>query len=289
MSWLQLELSCESSALSELEDLLLARGAVALTLVSDSDEPVLEPAPGETPLWSVVRLRALYDLTTDMTALRQTLQATGYSCDVQFIGAEDWQSYARTFAVTRIFGNRLLLRPPLAADEVLDDAIATVLLEPGMAFGSGSHPTTCLCLEWLAANVETGQRVLDFGCGSGILAIAAARLGAEAMGVDHDLQAIEASRENAQRNDSRVEFLLSDDWQVEPHVDQFDVVVANILAEPLKTLAADIQQVVRPAGAVVLTGILPQQADEVMAAYEQVTFSAPVEEEGWVRLQGQLT
>jgi ribosomal protein L11 methyltransferase len=289
VSWLQLELSTTSDEVDALEDLLIAQGAVALTLQSDNDERVLEPLPGQTPLWKVIRLLALFELSVDLGSVRSALKNLSTDFDVQFIGSEDWQQYARTFAITQIFGGRLLLRPPLDEGENPNDDIATLYLEPGLAFGSGSHPTTRLCLEWLANNVQPHQKVLDFGCGSGVLAIAAALLGCQAMGVDHDEQAIVATRDNATANGltkSDLDVCDLSGWYERTNHNKYDVVVANILAEPLKVLANEFQRVITPGGSIVLSGILREQASEVMAAYEHTTFESPVERGDWVCLQG---
>ena len=289
MSWLQLELSTTSDEVDVLEDLLLAQGAVALTLTSDSDERVLEPLPGETPLWKVIRLLALFELSVDLGSVRAALQNLATDFDVQFVGRKDWQQYARTFAITQTFGGRLHLRPPLGENEKPNDDIATLYLEPGLAFGSGSHPTTRLCLGWLANNVQPHQRVLDFGCGSGVLAIAAALLGGQVVGVDHDEQAVIATRDNAAANGlskSTLEVFDLGGWHERTNHNKYDVVVANILAEPLKVLAEEFQRVILPGGSIVLSGILNEQANEVMAAYERVVFESPVQEGDWVCLQG---
>lgn len=286
MSWLQLEFSVGSDGLDELEALLLDLGALAITLASDADEEVLEPDPGATPLWNVIRLRALFELQADLAALRRRLSAYP-AYDVQFVGDQDWQSYARTFAVERVFANRLLLTPP--GGETPSDDLVRLELEPGLAFGSGSHPTTCLCLEWLAAHIRPGQRVLDFGCGSGILAIGAALLGARVVAVDHDDQAVAATTENAMLNGVEpvnLEVHGSKSWGKLRHGLNFDVVVANILAKPLIALAHELTEALPTDGQLVLSGLLTHQAEEVMAAYEHIDFDEPVIEEQWVCLHG---
>lgn len=289
MSWLQLELSVSSSQLSDAEDRLLAGGALALSLVSDADEVVLEPQPGETPLWQVIRLRALFPLDTDMSQLRSALAGLP-GWDVTFLGETDWQAYARSFAVDRVFADRLHLRPPnVPARPAADGAtVRSLILEPGLAFGSGSHPTTCLCLDWIARHVQADMQILDFGCGSGILAIGAALLGGRVVAIDHDEQAVTATRENAELNGCSGQIQIGDlqAWQDVWKDTQFDVVVANILATPLIELASDLQQALIPGGYLVLSGILQEQADEVIAAYPQVNFTAVVEEQ-WVCLHGQ--
>jgi ribosomal protein L11 methyltransferase len=182
------------------------------------------------------------------------------------------------------FGANLWIVPSWTAAP--DAGAVNILLDPGLAFGTGTHPTTRLCLEWLDAHPTAGQQVIDYGCGSGILAIAAARLGAgHVWAVDNDPQALTATRDNAGRN------------EVTAHIDtalpaglpacQADVLIANILAGPLIDLAPHFATLVRPAGAIVLSGILPEQAAQVLAAYRPwFDMALPSEHEGWVRLEG---
>ena len=299
MSWLQIELQATPATLPDIEEALMGCGAVSLTLVSDADEPVLEPAPGETPLWSSVRVQALFDLQTDMSVVRRTLETLAVPVDslqVDFVAARDWQNAVRTHAVEQVFGERLWLRPKdedaasCGAVQSTGDLVE-LRLDPGLAFGSGSHPTTRMCLEWLAQNIAPGQRVLDFGCGSGILGIAAALLGARVVAVDYDPQAVMATRENATYNglgETDMQVLSLDEWQGDEHVACFDVVVANILAAPLKSLAAEFERAGVPAGNIVLSGVLEEQAADVMESYMKTDFQSPQLEAGWACLQGDI-
>jgi len=300
VSWLQLELRATPDTLPVVEQALLECGAVSLTLVSDADEPVLEPAPGETPLWSNVRVMALFDLATDMSEVRATLAAhdlLNADLQVEFVPAADWQSATRSHAVNQIFGERLWVLPKeLQIDAGTgtsnDSALVQLRLDPGLAFGSGAHPTTRMCLGWLSRHVQTGQRVLDFGCGSGILAIAAALLGARVVAVDHDAQAVMATRDNAAYNgvdEAQLEVLSLQEWQREPRRRCFDVIVANILAGPLCSLAAEFEQALVPGGALILSGVLAEQANDVMSSYTATQFDRPETEAGWACLTGRLT
>lgn len=294
MSWLQIDVSLPATQVEAVEELLTDHGAVAISLVSDSDEPVLEPRPGETPLWSVIRLQALFELSADLSALRRALSDYGIGWDIQFIGEQDWQQYARTFAVDQVFADRLWLRPPAAADESPVPPAAnltSLILEPGLAFGSGSHPTTRLCLAWLAEHIQRPVEVLDFGCGSGVLAIAAALLGAHCHAVDHDPQAVTATEENARANGLGAEQLQTftpEQWRARQKVHKYDVVVANILAGPLISLAGEFRANMKAGASIVLSGVLAAQADEVMAAYPNIKFNAPWVEDGWACLHGVL-
>lgn len=299
MSWLQIELRATPASLPIIEDALYECEAVSITLLSDAEEPVLEPNPGETPLWSSVRVQALFDVNADMAALGQALAAIdpelSRSLSVDFVKPAAWQDAARTYAVNQVFADRLWLLPKDMADINIEgatnDKLVRLYLEPGLAFGSGSHPTTRLCLAWLAANIQPGQRVLDFGCGSGVLGIAAALLGATVVAVDHDDQAIMATRENAAYNGlSEMELTAYglDAWNnSQPSdADGYDVVVANILAAPLQSLAVEFEGVTSPGGAVVLSGVLQDQAQAVMDSYRRTAFQTPTIEDGWACLVG---
>ena len=290
MSWFQFEWVLRPTQLAEAESLLFKHGAISLSLVSDTDEPVLEPAPGELPLWSSIRMRALFPLTVDIQALTATLESElsiAAGMEIQFVGERDWQAQARRFAVDKVFAGRLRLRPPTSLVEE-DGPYVSLYLEPGLAFGSGAHATTAMCLTWLAAHAAPDLQVLDFGCGSGVLGIAAALLGAQVIAVDYDQQALRATRENADRNGclSRMAILSLEAWQAAPIGDN-DVVVANILAGPLVDMAQGLCKVLRPGGWMVLSGILESQVDEVTAAYAgTIKFAAPLIKEGWVCLLG---
>jgi ribosomal protein L11 methyltransferase len=297
VSWLQIQLRATPASLSRIEDVLYECGAVSITLLSDAEEPVLEPDPGETPLWSNVRVHALFELDVDMAKLRAGLSGVEPTAlqdvDVQFIDPADWLDASRNFAVNQIFADRLWLLPknaPPAPHEESAAGIVKLFLEPGLAFGSGSHPTTRLCLEWLATHIRPGQKVLDFGCGSGVLGIAAALLGAVVVAVDHDAQAIVATRENAAYNEvteAQLTACTAQRWQAARFDDWFDVVIANILASPLQSLASDFERVAAPGAAIVLSGVLPEQATAVMSSYAETRFQAPVIDDGWVRLSGE--
>ena len=298
MSWLQLELPATAVTLAQAEDALLQHGAVAITLLSDTGEPILEPAPGETPLWSQCRVRALLPVDVDLAALREQLVAVcavdPTRLQVEFVGDDDWQSRSANQAIEQTFADRLRLRPKPADSSEYPPQQAglepfSLYLDPGLAFGSGSHPTTRLCLEWIAANVLAGQRVLDFGCGSGVLGIGAALLGANVTAVDHDPQAVMATRENAAYNgieQHRLVVVPASEWSPASHAAKFDVVVANILAGPLGDLAEAFEKVCKPGGAIVLSGVLQQQTEDVVCRYRNTDFLHTALEGGWVRLDG---
>jgi len=301
VSWLQVTLSLTSQKLAMAEELLLQAGASAVTLESLADEVVLEPDPGAVPLWSSIRLKALFPLDTDVPSLRKVLTQIDPNIhqhlEVDFIGEEDWQLRMLNHAVNAQFGGRLWLQPKSLEGNGLarlDNDQIYLFLEPGLAFGSGSHPTTRMCLEWIASHLKPGQRVMDFGCGSGILAIGAALLGGDVVAVDHDDQAVLATDENAQFNNvgDKIAALSLRQWQQQPkskraeYLGSFDLLAANILAAPLISLADEFVSLLAPKGHLVLSGVLAEQADEVMAAYPSMQFSEPIIEEQWACLVG---
>ncbi|MBH3341975.1 50S ribosomal protein L11 methyltransferase [Pseudomonas mendocina] len=289
MPWLQVRLAITPEQAETYEDALLEVGAVSVTFMDAEDQPIFEPDLGTTPLWSHTHLLALFEADTDETALIAHLQLLcGGSLPehhVERIEDQDWErSWMDNFQPMR-FGQRLWIVPSWhAAPE--PDAV-NLLLDPGLAFGTGTHPTTALCLEWLDGQPLDNCCVLDFGCGSGILAIAALLLGApQAVGTDIDPQALEASRDNASRNGidpARFPVYLPADLPQQPA----DVVVANILAGPLVSLAPQITALVKGGGRLALSGILAEQADEVRAAYAGAFDLDPTaSKDGWVRISG---
>ncbi|ARS47550.1 ribosomal protein L11 methyltransferase [Ectopseudomonas mendocina] len=289
MPWLQVRLAITPEQAETFEDALLEVGAVSVTFMDAEDQPIFEPDLGTTPLWSHTHLLALFEADTDETALIAHLQllcgGTLPEHHVERIEDQDWErSWMDNFQPMR-FGQRLWIVPSWhAAPE--PDAV-NLLLDPGLAFGTGTHPTTALCLEWLDGQNLDGCRVLDFGCGSGILAIAALLLGApQAVGTDIDPQALEASRDNANRNGidpARFPVYLPADLPQQPA----EVVVANILAGPLVSLAPQITALVQEGGRLALSGILAEQAEEVRAAYADAFELDPTAiKDGWVRISG---
>lgn len=289
MPWLQLRLAITPEQAPTYEDALLDVGAVSVTFMDAEDQPIFEPDLGTTPLWSHTHLLALFEADTDADALVAHLQLLTDGAlpehQIERIEDQDWErSWMDGFAPMR-FGQRLWIVP--SWHEAPQPDAVNLLLDPGLAFGTGTHPTTSLCLQWLDAQPLEGCSVLDFGCGSGILAIAALLLGApRAVGTDIDPQALEASRDNAQRNgiaDERFPVYLPADLPQEPA----DVVVANILAGPLVSLAPQITSLVKPGGRLALSGILAEQADEVRAAYvADFDLDPTAIQDGWVRISG---
>ena len=262
-------------------------GALAVTLQDAGDQPLHEPGPGETPLWEKAVVEAL--LPEEIEAEQALLalaaaQVIASPADVQFeaLAEQDWErAWMDRFEPLR-FGESIWICPSHVEPD--PDWEVVVRLDPGLAFGTGTHPTTALCLEWMD-NVDFRDRVvIDYGCGSGVLAVAAALKGAEKVfAVDHDPQALTATRDNAARNgvSAAIETTSPEAFEHNPA----DVVLANILAGPLIELAKQLSQLVRPGGRLVLSGILDEQADEVERTYKPLVGKARrVGREDWVRL-----
>ncbi len=299
MPWLQLKAHIAPEQAEILEELLLAEGATAITLQDAHDDPVFEPERGTTPLWDETVLTGLYDDLEGITAMLERLAAAwaesmpGEPLPViehELLTDRDWErEWMDDFTPLRM-GQRLWIVP--SWHEPPEPGAVNLHLDPGLAFGTGTHPTTALCLEWLdglaMAGALDGREVLDVGCGSGILAIAALKLGAvSAVGTDIDPQALQASRDNAERNAiAEADFRLCYPEQLD--AGGFPVVLANILAGPLVELAPTIAGHVAPGGRLALSGILAPQAEEVLEAYraEGLLMDEPVVREGWVRLSG---
>ncbi len=274
----------------EMGDALLENGAVSVTFQDTHDNPVFEPLPGETRLWGDTDVIGLFDAETEMQDViaglsQHPLLGANFLHKIEQIEDKDWErEWMANFHPMR-FGQRLWICPSWR--DVPDPSAVNVMLDPGLAFGTGTHPTTALCLSWLDSLDLAGKTVIDFGCGSGILAIAALKLGAaKAIGIDIDPQAIQASRDNAERNgvsDNLTLYLPHE----QPDNLSADVVVANILAGPLRELAPLISVLPKAGGHLGLSGILASQAESVCEAYEQAFVLDPVaEKEEWCRITG---
>ncbi|TNH42682.1 50S ribosomal protein L11 methyltransferase [Photorhabdus luminescens] len=290
MPWIQLRLNTTGQLAESLGDTLMENGAVSVTFQDSHDNPVFEPLPGETRLWGDTDVIGLYDAETDMKAVINQLEQVpelgeGFIHKIEQLEDKDWErEWMDNFHPMR-FGNRLWICPSWR--DVPDPDAVNVMLDPGLAFGTGTHPTTSLCLQWLDSLNLEGKTVIDFGCGSGILAIAALKLGAtHAIGIDIDPQAIQASRDNAERNGvlERLTLYLAKDT---PNDLESDVVIANILAGPLRELAPVIGALPKPGGLLGLSGILTNQAESVIQAYTDKFVIDPVaEKEEWCRISG---
>jgi ribosomal protein L11 methyltransferase len=287
MPFLQLTIELGAADPAPLEDALFSAGASSVTLRDAADDPILEPGPGETPLWPTVTVCALFnDLSRDEIAQRvvSAFGATLPSHRFEQIEDRIWErEWLKDFRPMQ-FGKRLWVCPDGLRPDVTDCVV--IDLDPGLAFGTGTHPTTALCLEWLDQASLSGKRVIDYGCGSGILAIAALKLGASsAVGIDNDPQALIATHDNASRNG--VDAQLTVQIHTAPLPNKCDVLLANILAGPLHELAPTLAQLVNNGGDLVLSGILAEQAAALSERYSTwFDMQAPTIRADWARLVG---
>ena len=288
MPWQQFVIETAATHLEEMEAALFECGALAVSLEDAGDADILEPGPGETPLWPRMRLRALFEGSVAASSILEQLERRlpeRSDGNFESLVEQDWTRAWLAHSRPIVFGERLCITPAELAPRDAD--LAIVELEPGLAFGMGSHPSTAMCLEWLAEADLEGARVLDYGCGSGILAIAACKLGAgRATTVDIDPQARIACRGNAERNG--VSGRLCTLAPAQLAACGYDVVLANILARPLIELAPVLSLLVRGGGTLVLAGMLTDQVDAVAAAYAPgIAFAPPRRSDAWAALIGQ--
>ncbi|HEV2332637.1 MAG TPA: 50S ribosomal protein L11 methyltransferase [Gammaproteobacteria bacterium] len=287
MAWIELKIALGKLDPGKVEEALVEAGAVSVTLEDAGDEPLYEPDPLKPPLWSDTRLTALFAADADMDGVKAFLLAALKlprlpAHRVEPLEDRDWaREWLKDFKPMR-FGRRLWICPTTYTPP--EPSAVNLLLDPGLAFGTGTHATTALCLEWLDGAALTGLDVIDYGCGSGILAIAAARLGAKHVrAVDNDPQAVIATRDNAARNG--VEGLIGVSAPESLPAGAADVLLANILAGPLMQLAPRLAGLIKPGGALVLSGILKSQEAELRAAYEPHFGSFVVaKREDWLRI-----
>lgn len=287
MPWLQLNIITPRQDVERLEDALLESGAVSVTLQDNADQPIFEPGLGETPLWDTVRITGLYDAEIN------TVEASAVAANIfgrelpehawELLEDKDWErEWMSSYHAIRC-GERLWICPswqqPPEPDKI------NLMLDPGLAFGTGTHPTTFMCMQWIDQQDFTGLDIVDYGCGSGILGIATLLMGAKkVIGIDIDPQALLATTENAKRNqlplDAMPVFLPPKCPKI-----QADIVLANILAGPLAELAPALNTLTKPGGKICLSGILAVQAETVKAAYSQwFDFDPNTQQEEWVRL-----
>jgi len=289
MAWHQISVITNENTALKLADFFSHLGAVSVTYMDAEDEPVYEPAIGETKIWSNTEVIALYEMDAD-PALIKSLVFTRFEKDGlhnwrdEHIEDQEWERAWMEYYKPMKFADKLWVCP--TDQEQVEAGTVCLTLDPGLAFGTGTHPTTALCLEWLASHDLSGKTVIDYGCGSGILAVAAILLGAKiAHAVDIDEQALTATRDNALKNNVQDKIVCYLPEQFSPI--QADLVLANILAKPLIDLSGQICTLLVSGGQLVLSGILQDQADSVMTAYqEQISFNPPTQQEDWIRLDG---
>lgn len=299
MPWTELQLTIDVAAQPRVETALEELGALSVTLMdADADTPdeaaIFEPGVGEIPLWRLLTLLALFDADADRSGIARALHAAlpqlgPEQLTFREIGDQDWERAWMDRFQPMQFGRRLWIYP-WNMEPPRTDAAATVIvrLDPGLAFGTGTHPTTALCLEWLDACDLAGKTLIDYGCGSGVLAIAALKLGAaRAIGIDNDPQALTASRDNAARNGvaERLSLYLPDQLPTGTRADTF---VANILSGPLHELAPRFAALCKPTAPFALSGILAGQEPELLERYAACGFSSlrATRREDWIRIDG---
>lgn len=288
MAWLELTLDCDRQNAERLSDCLERAGAVSVSFSDAGNEIVIDPNDGEAPLWTVTRVTGLFDGGADLGPIRRRLEGAGFGAPrvarvEERAWERDWEQHVRP----RRFGRRLWVLPLSAGDA--GRAGVCVRLDPGLAFGTGAHATTALCLEWLDGEVLKGREVIDYGCGSGILGIAAAKLGARAVRcVDNDPKALRAAQDNARRNAvaGRLAFFQPEELPRE----RADLLLANLYAVPLIGLAERLTALLRAGGGIALSGLLSDQVEAVSRAYAgRIAFGRPRERDGWACLCGTRT
>ncbi len=289
MNWMQLELSAHKDNIDAWSDALTDAGAVAITMEPASSQRVYELNPSHKPIWDEVKLLVLFtaDVIPDQIQqlLEQQIDFTAASWKI--IVEDDWINKWQEYAKPMLFGDKLWICPSWC--EIPDSTANNIILDPEMAFGTGSHATTGLCLDWVANNVTPGTTVIDYGCGSGILGIAAARLGATRVyGVDIDPIALEVSDKNALQNHVLTSVFSTHLPEHMPEI-KADIVIANILAVPLLGLATTLANLLRPSGSIILSGILQEQAEMVVNSYSTWFDNFKVtSQDGWVRISATL-
>ena len=285
MSWLQLRIDITRQQAYDVEKALQKMGAASVTLEDNADQPILEPALGSTPLWDNSRITGLFNGDVKTKAISEFIEQKCGQLAQRWEQLEDkdWEREWMNNYHPIQCGDNLWICPSWL--EPPEPSAVNIMLDPGLAFGTGTHPTTFLCLKWLAKQSTQNIDVIDYGCGSGILAIAALLMGAQsAIGVDIDPQALMATRENAERNqfsEDRIQVYLPDDSPREPA----DLVFANILAGPLVELAPTLTQLTKVGGQLCLSGIIETQAEKIIAAYSEHFDFAPInQQDEWIQL-----
>lgn len=288
MAWIQINTVVAEPQAELLSDILMELEAASITFMDAGDEPIFEPELGTTPIWSRTKVIGLFDAEIDakqkVEQIKQSLPVLSENVfQIEALEDKDWiREWMDQFQPIR-FGSNLWIVPSWC-EPPKPDAV-NLLLDPGMAFGTGTHPTTAMCLAWLDQHPPVDLTVIDYGCGSGVLAIAAKKLGAASVkGTDIDPQAITASQQNAERNQETIEFKLVKTFDSEP----VDLLVANILSGPLKELAPEFERLVKRGGQLVLSGLLTTQASELQEHYKVFGFELNQLEtqDEWARLSG---
>lgn len=293
MPWLQLKIQTTREYAESINTFLNLFGAVAITLQDAADQPLLEPDLNTTPLWDEINVLSLFNPEISIEKILEFLKqqlgdAAIKNYQTELLPEENWErAWLKDFHAMR-FGKNLWICPSVETPP--DPNAVNIILDPGLAFGTGTHPTTALCLEWLDANPPQNKTVVDYGCGSGILAIAALKLGAtEVFAIDHDEQALLATHDNAKRNNINLEKLNIFLPENLPAI-KTDLLIANIIANPLIELAPLFAELIKPNGGLVLSGILEDQIDLIKNAYEKYfSIQHIMHKNEWIRIAAKKT
>ncbi len=291
MAWQQITVVTDEVNAPKVADFFSDLGALSVTYLDAEDEPVYEPAIGETKIWANTQVVALYELDVDLYELKTSFSKCFgkellKNWQEEEVVDQPWERAWMGHYRPMKFADKLWVCP--TDQERYENNTVCLVLDPGLAFGTGTHPTTALCLEWLASRDLRNKTVIDYGCGSGILAIAAVLLGAKlAYAVDIDPQALDATAMNAEKNQVEEKVIRSLPEQFRLKQIKADVVIANILAKPLIDMVEDITHLLEPGANLVLSGILAEQADSVAIAYQaKIQLNDRVQKEDWMRLSG---
>jgi ribosomal protein L11 methyltransferase len=292
-TWTRVSVRVPAESVGIVEDCLLECGALSVTLLAADGQELFAEHGGDSPLWNHCAVEGLFESGDVLPRLASVLGGCCPEAEIvphEALTDRDWEAQYRQYAVDETFAGRLRLAPRSAV--IASPPVITLRLDPGMAFGTGSHPTTRLCLEWIASRHLQGARVLDFGCGSGVLAIAMAMLGAAQVdAVDIDPQAVQATRENAAFNGldaggASTAFRVYETAAFKPRAGTYDVVMANILLNPLIGLAPLLVSCLGPRAVLVLSGVLAGQRQALFEAYPAIRFAEPVIDDGWLLAEG---
>lgn len=289
MAWIQINTIVSESLAEPLSNAFMEVNAASVTFQDAKDQPIYEPELGTTPIWKLAKVVGLFDAEVDSQSIIQQLtqyipDIPAHAYKVEQLEDKDWIRAWMDQFKPMLFGDNLWIVPSWSQPPKPD--AVNLMLDPGLAFGTGTHPTTSLCLTWLDRHPPKDLSVIDYGCGSGILALAAQKLQAASVaGTDIDPQAITASQQNAERNQEHIEFALVENFSPPP----CDLLIANILAGPLKQLATEFDRLLKPNGTLVLSGLLAKQADELIAHYQTfgIELTTFEQQEEWGLLAGQ--
>ena len=299
MKYLSISIDVKADEVEELEAIIEGYGCLACVISSSTDESsaeeIYETAPGEVRLWLTNKLIAYFAIDQNIIGLGGQLSAfdpdISQRMSFEYVELDSSDNESSFLSVNKIIGNKLHIKPKKSKPQIKPETDLYILyLDPGLAFGSGEHPTTELCLEWLTDQQLRGKNALDYGCGSGILGIAASLLGASSVCVDYDQQALVATEQNAAFNEltkNELTVMHSSKLGLEEHRHSFDVILANILAKPLIDLSDMMIKLLAPGGKIVLSGILEEQADWVAESYKELSFGKTLVKQGWARLEAE--